>query len=834
MRSSRWLALPVAMALCVVGSARAAEGPPSGDENREVIVKFTHDAVRLPQGAAVADLATMASMPSGLRDLLGSAGVDRVRVAFPKTLSFLADHSITGDRAAEKLATLRLNRVLVLRTQSAQSRDGLITALKRRGDVLYAEPNGRLVALGNPNDVSFVKQWNLQNIGQSGGVVGSDIHAWWAWQFSTGGDEPIGILEVLGNVAPHDEFGARLYGNLGTEGHPTEVAGVAAASGGNAVGIAGVNWMCGIRSDGDGHDVGLMADNIYHAMGAGIRVLNNSYQQSTGVDWSVTYADALVYAYNNDAVCVFGMPTSDKPNQYPSNYFGGAHSINVGACDDRKQYAPYQLPNPWVHVAAPGGTDDLAVRKLYTTEPGNGYGYVSGGSYAVPHVSGAASLLRTYSRQLLGVTLTLEDVRELLERSAVDIYPAYFDDYTGFGEINLGRAVEYLRPPNGWVHGSAVGGTVTSSWADYRQMTFQGVPVLEDYAIVQAKQYQVDRTVNLSFAGSGSQTLWSDGSTSLGYNGANPTNYGDHYCRLVSGTEETATFRTFVYYVVDLQGRPIGNGWYPTSPDNVVYAWTTLSWAPIPYAFQAVSSTNSFYVPQTGSVSSPTEGQSAISLFRACPNNDGGASLPNNTRVEVVARDTNNQPMAGVSPADIYILFNGGTAAQGYVGAGADSVIANSQWNQNPLCPDVRVLTADTPTDASGVTYITFTGSTPGSPGVGTRDPNRKWGHYDSELPVYVLGTKLQGRLTSGSANGTYVLQIKNFDFEGGLGVVMNVGEAVNFNDYSSVAAHLDEADSVTPKNWWRDFNSDGVVNFNDLSMFVAHLDHNCAYPNNP
>ena len=144
------------------------------------------------------------------------------------------------------------------------------------------------------------------------------------------------------------------------------------------------------------------------------------------------------------------------------------------------------------------------------------------------------------------------------------------------------------------------------------------------------------------------------------------------------------------------------------------------------------------------------------------------------------------------------------------------------------------MITSDGPTDATGTTFITFRGATPGSPGVATRDSTRKWGHYDSELPVYVLGTKLQGRLTSSSANGTYVLQVKNFDFEGGLGATMDVGEAVEFNDYSSLVAHLDEADSANPKNWWRDFNSDGFVNFNDLSMFVAHLDHTCAYPNNP
>ena len=133
----------------------------------------------------------------------------------------------------------------------------------------------------------------------------------------------------------------------------------------------------------------------------------------------------------------------------------------------------------------------------------------------------------------------------------------------------------------------------------------------------------------------------------------------------------------------------------------------------------------SFYVPQRGTVGSPIEGASAASFFRACPNNDGGSSLPGNARIKVVLRDLNGNPIPDVSPEDICIVFNGGTSEQGFSGVGADSTIANTAYNTDPLCPDVRCIPADAPTDANGVTYITFTGATPGSPGLGTRDPSR-------------------------------------------------------------------------------------------------------------
>jgi hypothetical protein len=191
--------------------------------------------------------------------------------------------------------------------------------------------------------------------------------------------------------------------------------------------------------------------------------------------------------------------------------------------------------------------------------------------------------------------------------------------------------------------------------------------------------------------------------------------------------------------------------------------------------------------------------------------------------------------MRGVSPADLYILLRGGTAAQGFpAGSGADSVVANSTWNRTPLCPDARTLAADAPTDTTGVTYITFAGASSNAPGVAVRNPNRKFGHYDSELPVYALGSKLQGRLTSTSGNGTYVLQLKNVDLEAGLGATMDVGEIVTSLDYDSVNGHFGEADSVDPKNWWRDLNSNGTIELADINLVVGHLNHSCTSPNNP
>ena len=255
-----------------------------------------------------------------------------------------------------------------------------------------------------------------------------------------------------------------------------------------------------------------------------------------------------------------------------------------------------------------------------------------------------------------------------------------------------------------------------------------------------------------------------------------------------------------------------------------------LAWI-VPAAYAGVPDlTNSFYVPQVGAVATPTEGTIATRLFRMCPNNDGGSSLPNSARVKVVVRDVNGAGIPGVAAADMCVLYNGGTSVQSFSGVGADSVISNSQFNPSPLCPDLRCVAADAPSDASGTAYITFTGADAASPGVGLAYPNnnrlRKWGHYDTELPVYVLGFKLSGRLTTvGSVNGSYILRIKNVDWTGGLGTGLNQGETVTVTDFNGIANGIGVNNAIS---YWKDFDSVNGVQGPDLNIITNHLNHDC------
>jgi hypothetical protein len=251
---------------------------------------------------------------------------------------------------------------------------------------------------------------------------------------------------------------------------------------------------------------------------------------------------------------------------------------------------------------------------------------------------------------------------------------------------------------------------------------------------------------------------------------------------------------------------------------------------------QTPDPTQSYFVPEAGPVAPggvPLTGAEAVRFFRACPNNDGGSSLPNNARIKVVLLNDVGAPLAGIPAANIYILLNGGTDVQGFGGGGgADSIIANGTYNTTPLCPNLTYITADAPSDLAGVAYITFGGGDPAAPGTALRNSGRKWGHYDTELPVIANGIKILGQFVAGAGFiGDYLLQIKNVDVKGGLANGNNQGEVVSAVDFNAVKGGIGTTDALS---YWLDFNSNGAVDQIDLNIATFHKDHDCGAPMNP
>lgn len=109
----------------------------------------------------------------------------------------------------------------------------------------------------------------------------------------------------------------------------------------------------------------------------------------------------VIFAAGNDAI-KYGAPANYTP------------IIAVGAINSDGYRSSFSNYGDWVDIAAPGSN-------IYSTYPGNQYGYMSGTSMACPHVSGVAALVVSYHG---GVGFTNEMLtNRLIEGANHDILP---------------------------------------------------------------------------------------------------------------------------------------------------------------------------------------------------------------------------------------------------------------------------------------------------------------------------------------------------------------------------------------------------------------------------
>jgi subtilase family protein len=126
-----------------------------------------------------------------------------------------------------------------------------------------------------------------------------------------------------------------------------------------------------------------------------------------------------------------------------------------------------------VDIAAPGENVPVAIPGAFDTQDGvqDGITLASGTSFASPIVAGAASWVAA-ARQ----DLSNGQVADVLRRSAVDLVRPGYDNDTGFGLVNLPRALaeptppaDPLEPNDGitFVDGTAFGRPDTPVWRGY-------------------------------------------------------------------------------------------------------------------------------------------------------------------------------------------------------------------------------------------------------------------------------------------------------------------------------------------------------------------------------
>ncbi len=370
-----------------------------------------------------------------------------------------------------------------IRVQRKRETIEVIEAMRKRSDVLYAEPNYILKPLMQPNDNFYDLQWHYPLIGLPD-----------AWDLvATAATTPVVVAVVdTGVLLDHPD----LEGQLTSDGydfitdpessndgdgidpdpndsgdqlqngestfHGTHVSGTIAAASNNSIGGAGVTWQTQTKimpvralgaKDGTSADV---LEAVKYAAGLEndsgtvpnqpADIINLSLG---GSSYSEAEADVFSQVRNQGIIVVAAAGnTSSSLPVYPAAYPG---VISVSAVDINAELAPYSNFGTTIDVAAPGGDNsqnlngDLYADGVLSTMGKDssgtvqfGYSILEGTSMAAPHVAGVIALMKSISPEM-----TPDEFDDLLVSGALttDIGTLGKDSLYGYGLIDAYRSV---------------------------------------------------------------------------------------------------------------------------------------------------------------------------------------------------------------------------------------------------------------------------------------------------------------------------------------------------------------------------------------------------------
>jgi len=234
-----------------------------------------------------------------------------------------------------------------------------------------------------------------------------------AWDVTTGATPGplIAVVDTGVSVTPdlagRVESESMVGGTAGSDphGHGTEVAGIAAASGADGSGVAGVCWTCRILSLQVSTDGRVSADDIAKAVDRAVARGASVINLSLGADLHTnSERDAIKRAVAAGVVVVAaaGNDGSLLP-KFPAAYAG---VLAVGAAGKDGKVADFSNRGPWVGVLAPACGTAIDTRGYVDDE-------FCGTSAAAPFVSGLAGLLKSVAPTARG-----QDIIAAIQASA--------------------------------------------------------------------------------------------------------------------------------------------------------------------------------------------------------------------------------------------------------------------------------------------------------------------------------------------------------------------------------------------------------------------------------
>lgn len=334
-------------------------------------------------------------------------------------------------------------------------------------------------AVNVANDTLFPVQWHLNNTGQFGGTVGSDINVLPAWNTYnvTGHGTVIGVVDTgLNSLQPDltsnyridlsrdfTEFsGWQTYDSIPNDinGHGTEVAAVAAGAD-NAFGGLGVApgaQLAGLKLLGSGGTQDIQIADALTYKNDDIDVFNNSWGPTT---WMAAGVANSIYALSEETiqgrdglgnVQIFAAGNSGhlEGNVNYNPFANNRNAIAVAAVDNKGDRAFFSTPGAAVLVSAPG-------YGVVSTDINGDPAVISGTSFAAPQVAGVVALMLEANP-----TLTNRQIQQILVHTATQNDPTdpgwktngaglLVNDNYGFGLVNAKAAVEMAANWNSYL-----------------------------------------------------------------------------------------------------------------------------------------------------------------------------------------------------------------------------------------------------------------------------------------------------------------------------------------------------------------------------------------------
>lgn len=332
--------------------------------------------------------------------------------------------------------------------------------------------------LSYPNDPYF---WSSNSWGQAYDDLWDmkKIQADRAWNLGIGSSMPFTTVAVidtgvdynhedLADVMWTDDNGKHGYDFVNDDDDPmddhyhgTHVAGTIGASVHNGKGISGVSnrvkimAIKGLNSRGIGFDDKL-AESIVWATNRGAKVINMSWGAAQSD--SPILRQALDYARSQGVVSIAAAGNSFDDVVYytPASF---PHVIAVAASSPQDTRVPFSNWGLKIDLSAPGGGSQedcnagyceniLSTESSSSAIPssnkvithGTGYARLMGTSMAAPHVAGAAAMVLSNNPHL-----TPDEVRNILLNSADDVDIEGKDTESGYGRLNVYRAITEMR-----------------------------------------------------------------------------------------------------------------------------------------------------------------------------------------------------------------------------------------------------------------------------------------------------------------------------------------------------------------------------------------------------